>query len=261
MRAMWMSLLVLAVCGCDDPTRTARKGPDASSPIVNSIDMVLVPISAGEFLMGNSTNGAHRVTLTKSFHLGQTEVTQGQWKAVMDTTPWKGKPGVKEGDDYAATYVSWEDAVAFCEKLSEKEGVKYRLPTEAEWEYACRADEPLCQWSFGDDESQLGEYAWYSENSKDGRTRYSHIVGQKKPNSWDLYDMHGNVMEWCQDEFGEYPTGAVTDPTGPAQSSGRVLRGGSFDDLAAVLRSVVRINSQPSARSNNVGFRAARTAP
>jgi formylglycine-generating enzyme required for sulfatase activity len=187
--------------------------------------MVLVPIPAGEFMMGDSELGPesepHHVKLTKSFHLGRTEVTQGQWTAVMGTTPWKDEDNVKEGDDCAATYVSWEDAVEFCRKLSVKEGVEYRVPTEAEWEYACRA-ETTTVWSFGDDESQIGEYAWYTENADDVAEKYAHIVGQKKPNPWGLYDIHGNVGEWCQDWAGEYPSGDVTDPVGPDSGSNRV---------------------------------------
>jgi len=118
--------------------------------------------------------------------------------------------------------VSWEDAVEFCRKLSElpaerAAGFAYRLPTEAEWEYACRAGTTTA-YSFGDDSAELGEYAWYAENSG-GRTQ---PVGQKKPNPWGLYDMHGNVWEWCQDWHAAYPTGSVTDPTGPSSGSFRV---------------------------------------
>ena len=200
------------MCGCGDATSVEKPVPVAEpvgDRIENSIGMVLVPIPAGEFMMRDQP--LHRVTLTKSFYLGRTEVTQGQWKAVMGTTPWNSEKFVKEGDDYPATNVGWEDAVEFCRKLSEKEGVEYRLPTEAEWEYACRAGTTTA-YSFGDDESQLGEYAWIEENTVDVGEKYAHIVGQKKPNPWGLYDMHGNVFEWCQDWYGEYPSGAVTDP-------------------------------------------------
>ena len=219
----------------DDPVATPL--PDAATvkqtltpaqlavgdPIENSIGMVLVPIPAGEFVMGSPKTESgrrnvevqHPVTLTKPFLLGVHEVTQGQWQAVMGTTPWKGKQYVKEGDDYPATYVSWNDAVEFCRKLSEKEGLEYRLPTEAEWEYACRAGTTTA-YSFGDDASELGEYAWYRENAWDAGQKYAHTVGQKKPNPWGLYDMHGNVWEWCEDRYGVYHAGAATDPTGPA---------------------------------------------
>ena len=200
----------------------------------------------------------HGVTLTKSFHLGRIEVTQEQWKAVMGTTPWKRKPFVKEGDDYPASYVSWNDAVNFCRKLSKKEGVEYRLPTEAEWEYACRAGTTTV-YSFGDDEAQLGEYAWYVKNASP-REKYPRIVGQKKTNPWGLHDMHGNVDEWCQDWHGEYPSGDVTDPVGPDSALYRVFRGGSCINPARFCRSAFRDRHRPSDWFNFLGFRVLRSS-
>ena len=262
----------------DDPVATPL--PDAATvkqtltpaqlavgdPIENSIGMVLVPIPAGEFLMGSpetepgrqdNSELQHQVTLTKPFLLGVHEVTQGQWQAVMDTTPWKGKQYVKEGDDYPATYVSWNDAVEFCRQLSEKEGLEYRLPTESEWEYACRAG-TTTGYSFGDDASQLGEYAWYREK-KDRRSwpQYAHTVGQKKPNPWGLYDMHGNVWEWCSDWHGDYPSESVTDPAGPSSGSSRVIRGGAWFSSAEQCRSAFRLRESPSIVGNSLGFRVA----
>jgi len=262
MRAMLISLLVIGVCGCGLPV-----DQPVGDPIENSIGMVLVAIPAGEFMMGSpeteigrvGNETRHRVTLTKSFHLGRTEVTQGQWKAVMGTTPWNDYVRRKEGDDYPATRVNWEDAVEFCEKLSEKEGVEYRLPTDAEWEYACRAGTTTV-YSFGDDESQFGEYAWFDKNAGDADEKYAHIVGQKKPNAWGLYDMHGNVFEWCQDNYGEYPSGDVTDPVGPASGSFRVFRGGCWYNSARGCRSAYRFWSSPSDRSHGLGFRVLRSS-
>jgi formylglycine-generating enzyme required for sulfatase activity len=232
-------------------------------PIVGAVcSLVVLGFRRGTVGKNQYDPDSTSVTVTKSFHLGRTVVTQGQWKAVMGTTPWKGKENVKEGDDYPATHVSWDDAVEFCRKLSEKEGVEYRLPTEAEWEYACRAGTTMA-WSFGDDESQLGEYAWYETNAVYVGEIYAHIVGQKKPNPWGLYDMHGNVWEWCQDVYGEgeYPSGDVTDPVVSGTDS-RVLRGGSFDNLASSLRSAYRFNPQPGDRDHmSLGFRVARTYP
>ncbi|MBN83995.1 MAG: hypothetical protein CMJ70_28040 [Planctomycetaceae bacterium] len=224
--------------------------------------MVLVPIPAGEFLMGSpetepgrlGNEVQHQVTLTKPFLLGVHEVTQGQWQAVMGTTPWKGKVLFKEGDDYPATYVNWDDVVEFCRKLSEKEGLEYRLPTAAQWEYACRAGTTTA-YSFGDNDSELGEYAWYTENTRDAGQKYAHTVGRKKPNRWGLYDMHGNVWEWCSDWYGAYPSGDATDPTGPNSGSRRVLRGGSWSSLAGFWRSSLRYGRRPSSRGNRVGFR------
>jgi formylglycine-generating enzyme required for sulfatase activity len=168
----------------------------------------------------------------------------------MGTEPWKGEYlQVKEGPDYPAEYVSWNDAVAYCKKLSEKEGKTYRLPTEAEWEYACRAG-TTTPWSFGNDEKELGDYAWYRENAWDiGETRfnrkrqtYAHQVGQKKPNAFGLYDMHGNVSEWCHDYFEEdyYKQSPAQDPRGPAPGDTRVVRGGSWDPDSRDARSAFR---------------------
>ena len=175
-------------------------------------------------------------------------------------TPWKGglveELLVKEGDDYPAANVNWHDAVEFCRKLSEKAGLEYRLPTEAEWEYACRAGTTTA-YSLGDDASELGEYAWYSENPRDVGQEYAHIVGQKKPNPWGLYDMHGNVWEWCSDWHGDYPSGSVTDPAGPSSGSSRVGRGGSWLYEAGYCRSAHRLPSLPTrfGPGDNAGFR------
>jgi formylglycine-generating enzyme required for sulfatase activity len=149
--------------------------------------------------------------------------------------------------------------VEFCRRLSKQEDVEYRLPTEAEWEYACRAGTTTA-YSFGDDESKLGQYAWYRKNAWDIGEEYAHRVGQKLPNPWGLYDMHGNVWEWCQDWYGPYGSEkVVSDPMGPAQGEGRVLRGGSFSYLSSVVRSASRYYNLPVYRSDSLGFRAART--
>ena len=137
----------------------------------------------------------------------------------MGTEPRKGQlfgKYVKEGANYAATYVSWDDAIAYCKKLSEKEGKTYRLPTEAEWEYACRAGTKTA-WSFGDDEKVLGDYAWYYENADSEDEKYAHQVARKKPNAFGLYDMHGNVYECCHNYYGEdyYKNSPEKDPGGP----------------------------------------------
>ena len=238
-------------------------------PVENSIGMVLVPIPAGEFMMGSpeweedrdDEETQHRVTLTKSFHLGQTEVTQGQWRAVMGTTPWKDEFLVEEDDSYPATYVSWDDAVEFCHKLSEKEGVEYRLPTEAEWEYACRAGTTTV-YSFGDDDSELGVFAWYVDNVDVFDNCPLQNVGLKKPNAWGLHDMHGNVDEWCLDLFSGYDADEViADPRGgPATVSNRVCRGGSAFNHAGCCCSASRDWAAPSWRLNDLGFRVLRSS-
>ena len=245
--------------------------------VTNSIGMKLKLIPAGEFMMGSSKSAEavakefdtkaeyyenehpqHRVRITRPFYLGTTEVTQGQFEAVMGTSPWKDKTYVKAGSDYAASYLSWEDAVEFCERLSAKEGKTYRLPTEAEWEYACRAGSRTA-YSFGDDSSDLGPYAWFEDNADEANEKCAHQVGRKRANSWGLYDMHGNVYEWCSDWYeGDYYANSPTDdPSGPATGSTRVARGGSWYRSPWRCRSANRIRDTPVIRNGNLGFRVA----
>ncbi len=216
----------------------------------------------GYFRMGKGEGVA--VTLTKPFRLGKTEVTQGQWKSVMDTEPWDGQDNVKADKDNPATYVNWDDATDFCKKLTEierksgklKANEEYRLPTEAQWEYACRAGTTTA-FSFGDDESKLGEYAWYDGNTKNIDREWAHKVGTKKPNPWGLHDMHGNVAEWCEDWHDEKLSGGV-DPVGLNAGYRRVIRGGDWDHDASDCRSAYRGNYGPASRSISVGFRIVR---
>jgi len=239
----------------ETPNGSDEPSAKAVVPVVNSIGMRFVPIPAGTFTMGDADHRpAHQVTLTKPFELSVYEVTQEQYEAVTGTTP----SGFK-GSQKPVQMVSWDDAVKFCRKLSampaeKKAGYVYRLPTEAEWEYACRAG-TTTTYRFGDSDSELGDYAWYYKNS--GGT--THPVGGKKPNAWGLYDMYGNVYEWCQDWYGDYPSGSVTDPTGAASGSYRVLRGGSFDYRSSTVRSATRTSLRPVNRFSYNGFRPART--
>jgi sulfatase modifying factor 1 len=239
----------------------------AGDPITNTISMKLKLIPAGTFTMGSpegeegrrDNETQHKVTISKAFYMQTTEVTQGQWKAVMGTEPWKGKGDVREGANYAATHVSWDDAIAYCKKLSEAEDKTYRLPTEAEWEYACRAGTETA-WSFGDDEKALGDYAWYRENTWDIDEKYAHQVELKKPNAFGLYDMYGNVYEWCHDYFEEdyYKQSLAQDPHGPASGSSRVLRGGSWLNFTRYARSAYRNRLGADYRDFNLGFRLVR---
>ena len=215
--------------------------------------MEFKPIIGGTFTMGQGRE-AHKVTLTKPFEIGVYEVTQEQYKKVMGTNP-----SDFSGPQNPVENVSWDDAVDFCGKLSalpgeESAGYVYRLPTEAEWEYACRAG-TTTEYSFGDSDS-LGDYAWYDTNS--GKT--THPVGQKHPNAWGLYDMHGNVWEWCQDCHADYPSGSVADPTGPSSGSFRVARGGSWFYAAGDCRSANRRRDSPSYRNSSLGFRVVRSS-
>ena len=239
----------------------------APKEITNSIGMKLVLIPKGTFMMGSpeSEQGRqkdetqHEVTISKDYYLGVYEVTQAQYEKVMGKNPshFQGAIVGNENADLPVDNVSWNDAVEFCKKLSDlpeekKAGRVYRLPTEAEWEYACRAGSKTA-YSFDDEEGLLPEYGWFDRNS----SNRTHTVGLLEPNAWGLYDMHGNVWEWCSDRHGDYPKGAVSDPTGPKEGSGRVYRGGSWRIEAALCRSADRLRSVPSYRLRNFGFRLA----
>jgi formylglycine-generating enzyme required for sulfatase activity len=220
------------------------------------VKMELVLIPAGKFLMGSpegrETNEGpqHEVTISKAFYMGKYEVTQEQWEAVMaKVAP---NPSKFKGPKNPVESVSWEQAVGFCEKLSQIAKRPVRLPTEAEWEYACRAGTKT-RFSFGEGDVLLGDYAWFS-GSANGTT---HPVGEKKPNPWGLYDLHGNVWEWCQDWGGPYEAGAVTDPQGPAKGTTRVLRGGSWGNNPGFCRAANRNWNVPDFRINSRGFRVA----
>jgi formylglycine-generating enzyme required for sulfatase activity len=212
-----------------------------------------------------------KVFLTKGYWLGQYEVTQSEWKLVMQTEPWKGQDFTKEGADYPATFVSWNDAVDFCHKLTEQERQagrlpndwEYTLPTEAQWERACRARTET-RFSFGDDESKLGDYAWFSANASNAEEQYAHRVGQKKVNPLGLCDMHGNVWEWCRDVYTEKLPGG-RDPKVKADEktngSFRVNRGGGWSIGATSCRSGGRGWNQPDYRYGDLGFRPALAGP
>jgi formylglycine-generating enzyme required for sulfatase activity len=229
-----------------------------ASPLTNSLGMRFALIPAGEFQMG-STSGdederpVHAVRISKPFYLGTNEVTQDQWEMLMGNNPSQFKGNAK----LPVETVSWEEVQRFIDKLNTREGgTKYRLPTEAEWEYAARAGSTTA-YSFGDDSSQLGKYAWFADNA--GKT--THPVGQLQPNAWGLYDMHGNVWEWVQDWYGKYAAEPVTDPQGPAAGSCRVFRGGSWSPGAGYCRSATRRRYAPGYRVDPLGFRLLRTAP
>lgn len=193
---------------------------------------------------------------SEGFWMGKYEVTQGQWKAVMKTTPWAGRANVRpDSSDHPAVYISWENVQEFIRRLNEVGSGVYRLPTDLEWEYACRAG-TTTRWSFGDDESQLTDYAWYKDNARDVGEDYAHRVGTKRANPWGLYDMHGNVREWVQDWYGDYSS----SPTGPSSGTYRVLRGGGFNNYAQRVRSAYRGYGSPGANNADLGFRLLRQA-
>jgi formylglycine-generating enzyme required for sulfatase activity len=222
-------------------------------------DFSLIPV--GTFTMGSPTDEKdrssdetqHQVTLTKPFFMGRAEVTRGQWKKVMRTEPWKGRDYVQDGDDYPAVYVTWDDAVTFCRRLSRISRRTYRLPTEAEWEYACRGGTQTA-FSFGDDEKQLAQYAWVKA-SGDLPLIHQPEVSLKLPNAFGLYDMHGSVWEWCSDWYGNYTSTQLTDPRGPSAGSFRVLRGGSWKIWPSAARCAYRHCCSPNDCNDTFGFR------
>ncbi|MBQ3348855.1 MAG: SUMF1/EgtB/PvdO family nonheme iron enzyme [Thermoguttaceae bacterium] len=217
---------------------------------VNGVEFAFRWCPPGTFMMGSpeSEEGhwnrekQHEVTLTKGFWMMETEVTQKQWKAIMGNNP-----SYFEGDDLPVECVSWNDCQEFCKKCAQL-GLPVQLPTEAQWEYACRAG------TTGAYAGNLDEMAWYDSNSGSK----THPVGTKKPNAWGLYDMQGNVCEWCQDWYGDYPSGSVTDPAGPSSGSLRVVRGGDLGDGARDCRSADLGLCDPGARLHELGFRAVR---
>jgi len=227
-------------------------------------------IKPGNFTMGSTTKETgrykderqHEVNLTKGFWLGRYEVTQGEWETLMGNNPSNFKNAGKRAP---VETVSWEKAMAFCRKLNKREGsaghlphgYEYSLPTEGQWEYACRAG-TTGPYHTGRGESALGRTGWWNRNSGSK----THSVGQKEANVWGLYDMHGNVWEWCYDRFGKYSTGRATDPAGPSTGSFRVLRGGCWGNYARFCRSAFRNNGTTSRHDDDLGFRLAlRTVP
>ena len=230
----------------------------------------LVFIPPGTFRMGSPTNEVDRynnegpqtaVTISRGFWMGKYLVTQGEYLSVVGSNPSYFQPPNSTLDlTRPVETVSWYDATNYCGLRTQQERAAgriqtnsvYRLPTEAEWEYGCRAWTST-RFSYGDDPgyTKLTDYAWYSSNS--GGT--PHPVGQKLPNPWDLYDMHGNVFEWCQDWYGTYPGGIVLDPQGPGTGSNRLIRGGSWGGRAQDSRSAIRNLYYPDFTHYNLGFR------
>jgi formylglycine-generating enzyme required for sulfatase activity len=282
-------------------------GGKPSGSFTNSIGMKFALIKAGEFLMGSPDDDKdayddekpqHRVRITRPFYLGIHEVTRGQFRRFVDEAGYQTEaekdgqggwgwneqekkseqnprytwlnPGFEQTDEHPVVNVSWNDAVAFAEWLSRKEGKTYRLPTEAEWEYACRAGTTTLYFC-GDDAEGLADVGnvadgtakakysnWTTITAQDGFV-YTSPVGRYRPNAWGLYDMHGNVNEWCWDWFGSdfYKSSRVDDPAGPLQAAFRVLRGGSWSSFPRRCRSAPRIREPAGYRYNDLGFRLA----
>ena len=268
---VWMILAVfggLAVTAAEEPQeaggKTQSRPKELTVELGKGVKLEMVLIPAGEFLMGASDSDKdfhygekpqHRVRITKPFYLGKYQVTQEQWEAVMGSNPSRFK-----GPKHPVEQVSWDACQQFLGKLNAKfaaEGGKYQLPSEAQWEYACRAGSKT-RYSFGDDKTQLDDYAWHRKNL----ATPTHPVGEKKPNAWGLYDMHGNACDWCQDWFGKeyYRESPVDDPTGSVTGLQRVIRGGSWHCPPEHCRSTMRRQALPEVLWHTQGLRVSRTA-
>jgi len=245
-------------------------GPFAGVPgpltldLGNGVTMELVYIPPGRFMMGSPASESksgrsmdetqHEVTITKGFYLGKYEVTQAQYQAVMGANPSNWKEANRPVEQ-----VSWNDATEFCSRMTQRVGRQVRLPTEAEWEYACRAG-TTAAFHFGDslsaDRANFDGNYPYGGAAKGVFRQETTRVGSFQPNAWGLCDMHGNVWEWCSDWYGTYPTGAVSDPQGAAGGTFRVVRGGSWYSLGYSCRSAYRFRFESVVRDLIIGFRA-----
>jgi formylglycine-generating enzyme required for sulfatase activity len=248
-----------------------REAPPAEIALScgNEVTLSLKRIPAGEFAMGSPTvepgrgvdEVRHTVTITRAFYLGTYEVTQAQYAAVMGTNPsWF------KGEDRPVDWVSWHEAVEFCRRLSRTTGKQVRLPTEAEWEYACRAGRTTA-FAFGEsitpNQANFKGASTQEDSAKGLYRRQTLPVGKFRPNAWGLYDMHGNVMEWCADRYEPFPDKepSNTDPSGAESGPQRVLRGGAWCGRAEACRSAARFCDVPRSAYADTGFRVAVTAP
>lgn len=264
-----LAMAPLAAVRAQEGQRTGEVNPNSS--------LTMGWCGIGAFQMGSPANEAGRddneaqvqASLSRGYWLGRTSVTQADWKRVMQTEPWKDKPRVKEGDNFPAAFVSYDDAEAFCQKLTESEskahtlpdGWKYELPTEAQREWACRAGSTTA-YCFGDDPAKLNDYAWWSSGGTvTGAATagdllnqiYAHEVGTKKQNAWGFFDMHGNIWEWCRDCYADKLPGGE-DPL-VTQGDKRVLRGGCYVSSDSNCRSAERIGLPSNSRNERYGFR------
>jgi len=279
------SSMVWAAASLEITKQPENQAVTAGESVMSSVEtdvelaMSMVWCPVGTFTMGSPSSELgrdsedepqHSVTICHGFWIGKYEVTQAQYRAVMGSNS-----STFKGDNLPVEEVAWYDAMEFCQKLTEIEraagrlpnGYEYTLPTEAQWEYACRAGTTTALNSgknLSDKEqcSEMDEVGWYwhngGEENWNNNLTCTHPGGQKKPNKWGIYDMHGNVWEWCSDWYGSYPTSPVTDPKGPGTGSYRVLRGGSWYYGADYCRSAYRGNGRPSGNNLvNIGFRVA----
>jgi formylglycine-generating enzyme required for sulfatase activity len=259
--AAWWAPAAGAADRATPPAKKPAPGPGKilTLDLGNKVTMKLALIPSGKFMMGSlkeekdrqdDESPQHEVTISKAFYMGIYDVTQEQYQQIVGKNP-----SAFKGAQNPVECVSWDDAVEFCAALSKKAGRPVSLPTEAQWEYACRAGSKT-RFSYGDDNDYagLGDFAWYAKNSGDT----THPVGQKKPNAWGLYDIHGNVWQWCADWYADsYAHATKADPTGPASGTLRVMRGGSWAGNPWHCRSAYRLGATPNNQGlvNRNGFR------
>lgn len=270
MRTSGYGLLVACLTmGCAHLSAThyiANPRPTERIALPSGAELDLVWIPAGIFMMGqtpgeqdaypNKETPQHAVTLTRGFWMGRHEVTKRQWTALMGTTPWASRDYVTDDPSTPAVCLTWDDAQAFTTKLSAVTGRTFRLPTEAEWEWACRAN-TTTRFYWGDDPtySAIYQHAWWRGNCLAAGAPGARSVGLMPPNPWGLYDMSGNVSEWCQDWHDFFPEGPAVDPVGPPTAEHRVIRGGSWATIGGHCRSSRRNHDVPSASLSDTGFR------
>jgi sulfatase modifying factor 1 len=259
-----LAATLAGICACQRQEKDPPK--PAVATFTNSIGMEFVWIPPGSFMMGSpaeeservDNEALHKVTLTKGFNMGIYTVTQEQWKEIMGNNPsaFTGKRYLQK--NLPVERVSWDDCQAFIKKLRQKDNKPYRLPTEAEWEYACRAGTKT-PFHFGEtistDQANYDGNEIYGNGKKGMSRQKTTPVGSFPANAWGLHDMHGNVWQWCQDIYGEYPQKDVVDPQGPDKGDARVLRGGSWDHFPRSCRSACRYRDGPGLRGNVYGLR------
>ena len=264
-RSVYCAALCTFLCGC---VGGCEEAPKAESKGLSALGLEFVWIEQGRFSLGTSEaqeallrdkglwlelsefeQPVREVVIERGFFLSKYEITQAQRAAVTGARPWVERENVEIHPNHPAVYVSWRDVQQFILHLNVMAGTeRFRLPTEAEWEYACRAGSDAL-WSFGDDEKRLGDYAWYRPNAWDAGRQFAQSVGTKAPNKWGLHDMYGNVWEWCQD------WAAFPDSAGGYLP---ILRGGSFFNDAANVRSALRIRNDAGFRFSDIGLRLVR---
>ena len=258
---------------CDTISSSLYTATEETILLPGNVPMIMVWCPAGTFMMGRMSGEQdslpyeapqHQVTLSQGFWIGKYELTKAQWMAIMGTTPWYTTGTGLNEPDSPAVYLSWDDAQSFITAINSYTGKTFKLPSEAQWEYACRAG-TTTRFYWGDDlnYTEIGNYAWWNGNTWAVNEKYAHLVGQKLPNDFGLYDMSGNISEWCQDWYNLYTVDATIDPTGPTEPltgdvSNRVVRGGCGYFLSSACRSSYRGITTQSNKSFDFGFRLAR---